>query len=674
MRFLQLLSFVFTALLYQCQGIQLTLDMTATLGSRPACGVLMCVEKSHDPTGTADVSRHLDTTGSGAPVRNVTKMAVYKMTGSRDQSMTGRESLVAAVDSQHATVTQVANAIKVDGSLGDAVTSIKLELFKQEDCQSGYICEVLAVDNAGRAVVKTSHLVHQPSTPSTSPGAAGGENWTPAVSMHLVNLINELNLNVELVKSAMEGYSRKMERIEDKVGSVEKQLTGKVDTLDKGVSNKLNKVDDNFIILRKELSDKLNFFERAVLDKFVSVDKEVYKLTLSNEAISDKLGSTAKRIEDKLSQQDGIIKALLQDSAAEVEKSFKGLVETVAEELQTKINTVYNNNSSAFERKVTTLSKDLQLYKNSTENQIQRISESLMTYLEKQASNLKQTCEKTAVNASLDIVTNANNRYDILEKNIDDMVKELVSSVNDSATETRSFLRKTLLSMNITNANDVASMVTEVLSPKTCKRGINSLAAQPPFPYPVIVSSPHVDVTAPYLCDTGTDGGGWIVIQRRSSGNVDFFRTWADYKAGFGSLDDEFWLGNQNIHALTSSGEFELRVELRYLGESKFAHYSKFAISDESDKYRLTLGAYRGTAGDSFSTHSGYPFTTRDQDNDSSSVNCAVANIGAWWYTNCHSSNLNGKWGDVASRGPRWSGLSGTNAVSFSEMKIRKLN
>ena len=34
-------------------------------------------------------------------------------------------------------------------------------------------------------------------------------------------------------------------------------------------------------------------------------------------------------------------------------------------------------------------------------------------------------------------------------------------------------------------------------------------------------------------------------------------------------------------------------------------------------------------------SYNGYPFTTKDQDNDNNGHNCAVTETGAWWYNSC---------------------------------------
>ena len=52
-----------------------------------------------------------------------------------------------------------------------------------------------------------------------------------------------------------------------------------------------------------------------------------------------------------------------------------------------------------------------------------------------------------------------------------------------------------------------------------------------------------------------TDSGGWTVIQRRMS-DTDFYKTWQEYKDGFGDLNENFWLGNDNIHTLSGSGKY----------------------------------------------------------------------------------------------------------------------
>jgi len=88
------------------------------------------------------------------------------------------------------------------------------------------------------------------------------------------------------------------------------------------------------------------------------------------------------------------------------------------------------------------------------------------------------------------------------------------------------------------------------------------------------------------------------------------------------------------------------------------------------------LAFFSGTAGDSLSYHRGYPFSTKDQDNDISSKNCAVSRKGAWWYKNCHQSNLNGLYHHGAQSsyadGVNWSHWKGNKySAKRAEMKIR---
>ena len=55
------------------------------------------------------------------------------------------------------------------------------------------------------------------------------------------------------------------------------------------------------------------------------------------------------------------------------------------------------------------------------------------------------------------------------------------------------------------------------------------------------------------------------MIQRRNDykePRTSFNKNWEEYKYGFGDPTREFWLGNENIHMLTRSGEHELRIEL----------------------------------------------------------------------------------------------------------------
>jgi len=178
-------------------------------------------------------------------------------------------------------------------------------------------------------------------------------------------------------------------------------------------------------------------------------------------------------------------------------------------------------------------------------------------------------------------------------------------------------------------------------------------------------------------CDTITDGGGWLVIQRRQDGSVDFNKYWVDYEDGFGSLTGEFWYGLRAIHCLTSHGQWELRVDYTFTNGTKgYLSYSNFRVGPATGQYQLTISGFKGVTGDPIAgwySLNKMKFTTRDRDNDLlSGKNCAVRhhgdNTGGWWYCsiihpnhqyrNVYNIRFNHKW----------------HPLVFIEIKIRPKN
>ncbi|XP_041068481.1 tenascin-like isoform X4 [Carcharodon carcharias] len=177
-------------------------------------------------------------------------------------------------------------------------------------------------------------------------------------------------------------------------------------------------------------------------------------------------------------------------------------------------------------------------------------------------------------------------------------------------------------------------------------------------------------------CDMSTNGGGWMVFQRRKNGKTNFMRNWKAYATGFGDLAGEHWLGLEYLHQMTSQQRYELRVDLRNDDESAYATYDNFVVESPAQKYKLKVGKYAGNAGNSLSYHHGSSFTTLDSDSDEALTNCAVSYRGGWWYKNCHRVNLNGEYGNNRDhQGVNWYGWKGFEfSIPFTEMKMRPYN
>ena len=55
------------------------------------------------------------------------------------------------------------------------------------------------------------------------------------------------------------------------------------------------------------------------------------------------------------------------------------------------------------------------------------------------------------------------------------------------------------------------------------------------------------------------------MFQRRVDGTTDFYRDWAEYKAGFGDVYNEYWLGNTLVTYLFSCYFYSIHFLLQQI-------------------------------------------------------------------------------------------------------------
>ncbi|XP_066911134.1 microfibril-associated glycoprotein 4-like [Clytia hemisphaerica] len=143
-----------------------------------------------------------------------------------------------------------------------------------------------------------------------------------------------------------------------------------------------------------------------------------------------------------------------------------------------------------------------------------------------------------------------------------------------------------------------------------------------------------------------TKNKGWIIIQKRFDGSVDFDRLWTDYKNGFGNVEGEYWLGLENIHKLTDGRHMNIKLEAHsFQGQSQFAVYKNFSIENEANFYRLHAGVFdRGFVSDpdNWLIGDNMEFSTVDKDRDIYQSHCAANFPSGWWHKSCFLMNFNG--------------------------------
>lgn len=313
---------------------------------------------------------------------------------------------------------------------------------------------------------------------------------------------------------------------------------------------------------------------------------------------------------------------------------------------------------SALERKLADATALLQMFNMSYQN--------LMANREKEKQQMEQIIQKLSgseIEADLSGSSKA-------ECNCDD----ILSKMDDLYTRMAALEDTDKQSLDETTAVPPTEVLTTSITPSMeCKKEMDEEIIDP------YVSRNQETIGKEVLCDVQTDGGGWIVIQRRSKGDVDFKKSWNEYREGFGDFTGDFWLGLDAIHKLTSEFSYQLRIDMRTTeSEQLYAQFNQFKVAGEDKSYFLTVGDYEGTSGDrdpyGMKYHNNLPFTTFDRDNDGMpGNNCAEMLKGGWWYKSCTAVNINGPWRDaygasdvIYNIGPE------TLRLSYVEMKIRR--
>ncbi|KAK3722838.1 hypothetical protein RRG08_040221 [Elysia crispata] len=546
-----------------CHGLELNLirDNPGLPAAQTRCGVLTCEERIVD----------INNSDAKGLFSSIVSLKTFKR--NTNNSRGERGIVLGSVSTETPNLTLVTNDTKIFGVLDDKQAKIQVELFKPDDCQSDYSCQILGVDSKGKNLSSIIKLTHQGQTRSP----VDIERW-------IYNKLKQIERSAHDVTESWNDF-----------------------VLQYRIDHRLTSLQDKI-----ELLETTNKVETGQTSLIANISRRMDRIGSDlKENISNTFLSTVRE------EQDAIL------NASQGCKEFDEAVATTNTAFLSSMNRGFGQiRDSAHENQL------------ASAKQIQSINESLVSTT---TSSLQHK-----------------------ESHVQDNHKQIISGSKDIVSKISSKV-----------AIIFQSIMMDMFRPTVCEKGMVPVLSHG---YPVIYPNSQSKFQFPYLCDPLTDAGGWIVIQRRSTGKINFHRNWVEYRNGFGYLDNDFWLGNENIHAITLTGTYELRVDLRYKGKSVFAQYSQFSVSDEMSKYTLRLGIYSGTAWNSLDYHNNCGFSTFDRDFDNSQSNCAEKNKGGWWFNACDVVNLNGDWGGHGDKGMEWDGfIKNLKSVDFSEMKIRKV-
>ena len=152
--------------------------------------------------------------------------------------------------------------------------------------------------------------------------------------------------------------------------------------------------------------------------------------------------------------------------------------------------------------------------------------------------------------------------------------------------------------------------------------------------------NPRIENDVLVYCDHDTDDGGWLVVQKRyAKGDQVMKQSWDIYRDGFGNVSKEFWIGNRYLSELTNHTVYEIMFLFKLENGIilKMTKCDAFNVSSEEHNYRLQLGSCEGPDSETLARSNGTQFSTWDQDNGLSSLNCDDVSSAGWWFGSCNA-------------------------------------
>ncbi|KAK8747881.1 hypothetical protein OTU49_016207 [Cherax quadricarinatus] len=419
-----------------------------------------------------------------------------------------------------------------------------------------------------------------------------------------------------------------------------------------------------FKVFQEKLENQFQQLQREMNEKLESVKS---KVEVKTSAINNNIMNNLGHVDNKMAEinrtitswmqnyYDGHVRNDLDEARRKIEEHVDVKISALENKFVGNINILMNllaGNASRSSGSL--LPSDATVPAGSSALVEQRISNTVTTAVTSLESNLRDQLTHIS-----NVVTSSHSIVDTINTHVSKINDKLSSGDGETGTGTHSCLNDSIAIELISTLEKARE--TPGFLPRDCS---DHHWQQPEAPTGVFQIYPTMDSKAPIsaFCEMGDENaketGGWTVILRRRNttfGLTNFNRTWAEYRQGFGIPGEgEWWFGLGALHALTYRQPYEVRFLMHDIERGYFhASYSNFRVEDETRNYRLIVNGFTGNVSqDALSTkHHGSPFSTFDRDNDQlSSVNCAVSNSGGWWFNSCYYTTLTAPFPTSANR------------------------